>query len=131
MHIGIVEIKDNTEIGACCTIDRGMFGKTTIGKNVIMDNQVHIGHNVSIGDNTAFAAGVGVGGSTTIGKSVKVGGQAGFADHITVGDGATIGAQAGVTKDVPVKAFWTGNPAREIKEKRREQAILRKLSKKD
>jgi len=128
-HVGTVEIGDETEMGASCTVDRALLGKTSIGRGVKFDDQVHIGHNVTVGDYTAFAAQVGVAGSTVIGKRVKAGGQAGIADHLTVGDGAIIGAQAGVTKDVPLNAFWTGNPARDVKEKRKEQALLRTLAK--
>jgi UDP-3-O-[3-hydroxymyristoyl] glucosamine N-acyltransferase len=128
-HVGTVVIGDDTEIGANCTIDRALLGATSIGRGVKFDGLVHIGHNVTIGDGTALAAQVGVGGSTVIGKNVRAGGQAGIADHLCIGDGAIIGAQAGVTKNVPAGAFWTGNPARPVREKRREQALVRKLAK--
>jgi UDP-3-O-[3-hydroxymyristoyl] glucosamine N-acyltransferase len=127
-HVGTVEIGDDTEIGAGCTVDRALLGTTRLGRGVKLDDQVHIGHNAVIGDYTAFAAQVGVGGSTVVGKRVKAGGQAGIADHLKIGAGAIIGAQAGVTKDVPAGAFWTGNPARDVREKRREQALLRSLA---
>ncbi|MCW8801482.1 MAG: UDP-3-O-(3-hydroxymyristoyl)glucosamine N-acyltransferase, partial [Desulfobacter sp.] len=67
VHTGFVHIGDCCEIGACNTIDRGTLGITRIGNGVKTDNQVHIAHNVKIGDNTLVVAQVGIAGSTTIG----------------------------------------------------------------
>jgi UDP-3-O-[3-hydroxymyristoyl] glucosamine N-acyltransferase len=52
-QIGIVQIDDDVEIGACCTIDRATFGKTWIQRGVKTDNLVHIAHNVVIGERIA------------------------------------------------------------------------------
>ena len=48
---GDVIIEDHVEIGANCTIDRGVSDSTIIGMGTKMDNLVHIGHDVVIGKN--------------------------------------------------------------------------------
>jgi len=110
IHTGFVDIGDNAEIGACTTIDRGTLGVTRIGCGVKTDNQVHIAHNVKIGDNTLVVAQVGIAGSTTIGANVIIAGKAGVSGHLTVGDGAIVGPYAGVSKDVPPNEIVSGIP---------------------
>ena len=65
---GRVIIEDFVEIGAGCTIDRGVSGDTVIGAGTKMDNLVHIGHDTIIGKNCLFAAQVGIAGAATIGR---------------------------------------------------------------
>ena len=79
-HIGRVVLKNNVELGANCTIDRGSIGDTVIGDNTFLDNQVHMAHNVRVGKNCMIAGQVGFAGSSTIGDNVSIGGQAGFLD---------------------------------------------------
>ncbi|HUP89235.1 MAG TPA: UDP-3-O-(3-hydroxymyristoyl)glucosamine N-acyltransferase [Longimicrobiales bacterium] len=126
-QVGSVVIGDNVEIGANTTIDRGSVGATEIGDGVKIDNLVHIGHNVRIGDLSVIVAQVGISGSTTIGKGVTIGGQAGINGHINIGDGAVIAGQAGVFSDVPAGATYSGYPARPHKEALRAQAALFRL----
>jgi len=107
-HFGSVDIKDNVSIGANCTIDRGTFGNTIISKGVILDNQVHIAHNVSIGVNTAIAAKVGIAGSCNIGKRNMIGGMVGIVDHITTADDVIISATSTVNRDIMESGRYTG-----------------------
>jgi len=109
-QLGIVQIDDDVEIGACNTIDRATFGKTWIQSGVKTDNHVQIAHNVEIGENTLIVAQVGIAGSATIGKSVILAGQAGIAGHISIGDYSTVGPQAGVTRSVPTGKVVSGTP---------------------
>jgi UDP-3-O-[3-hydroxymyristoyl] glucosamine N-acyltransferase len=99
-QIGNVVVEEGVEIGANTTIDRATIGSTTIRKNVKLDNQIQIAHNVEIGENTVIAAKVGVSGSTKIGKNCMIAGQVGFAGHLKIGNHVIIGAQAGITNDV-------------------------------
>ncbi len=107
---GIVQIDDDVEIGALNTIDRATFGRTWIKSGVKTDNQVHIGHNVIIGENSLVVAQVGIAGSTGIGRHVTLAGQAGIAGHIQIGDNAIIGPQAGVTRSVAEGQVVSGTP---------------------
>ncbi|MBC2715074.1 MAG: UDP-3-O-(3-hydroxymyristoyl)glucosamine N-acyltransferase [Desulfobacteraceae bacterium] len=109
-QLGIVQIDDDVEIGACNTIDRATFGKTWIKNGVKTDNHVQIAHNVVIGENTLIVAQVGISGSTKIGKNVILAGQAGIAGHISIGDYVTVGPQAGVTRSVPNGNVVSGTP---------------------
>ncbi len=109
-QLGIVQIDNDVEIGACNTIDRATFGKTWIKSGVKTDNHVQIAHNVVIGENTLIVAQVGIAGSATIGKNVILAGQAGIGGHINIGDFATVGPQAGVTRPVPEGQVVSGTP---------------------
>jgi len=126
-QLGIVQIDDDVEIGASNTIDRATFGKTRIGSGVKTDNQVHVAHNVTVGENSVLVAQVGIAGSVTIGKHVILAGQTGVAEHLTIGDGAIIGPSSGVAKDVPEKAVYSGAPAQPHRHWLRVQNVVASL----
>jgi UDP-3-O-[3-hydroxymyristoyl] glucosamine N-acyltransferase len=130
-QLGRVIIQDDVEIGAGTTIDRGAGRDTMIGEGTKIDNQVQIGHNVSIGRHCVIVAFVGISGSVKLGDFVLMGGQAGVSEHVTIGDGARIAAGAGVIKDVPDGAAMMGAPARPHREFLRTQAALNRLAAKD
>ena len=114
-HIGHVNILDNVYIGSNCTIDRGSFSNTIIGNNTMIDNLVHIAHNVKIGSYCFIAGQVGIAGSTTIGNNCMIGGQAGISGHLTIGNNVYIGGNSGVIKDVDSNKKIMGYPAVEFK----------------
>ncbi len=97
---GIVEIGDRVHIGANTTIDRGAIEATVIGDGVILDNQIQIAHNVSIGQNTAIAGCVGIAGSTTIGENCQIGGACNIVGHLSITDNVTISAASLVTRSI-------------------------------
>jgi UDP-3-O-[3-hydroxymyristoyl] glucosamine N-acyltransferase len=109
-QIGVVEIEDDVEIGANCTIDRATLEVTRIGAGTKIDNLVQIGHNSEIGRNVMIVAQEGISGSVTIGDGAMLAGQAGIADHVTVGPAVRVGAQAGVHSSIPT-GEWLGTPA--------------------
>ena len=115
-HIGRVLIKDNVEIAAGCTIDRGSIDDTVIGENTYLDNQVHIAHNVKIGSNCMIAGQVGFAGSSKIGNNVSIGGQAGISGHLKIGNNVKIGGGSGVVKDIEDNQIVMGYPAVPLKE---------------
>ena len=109
-QVGMVQIDDDVEIGANNTIDRAAMGKTWIQRGVKTDNQVHIAHNVIVGEDTVVVAQVGISGSTRIGKRVTLAGQVGIVGHISIGDDAIVGAKTGVSGDVPAGQIVSGYP---------------------
>ena len=111
-QMGIVEIEEHVEIGACVTIDRARFGKTLIGKGTKIDNLVQIAHNVKTGENCIIIAQVGISGSVNIGNNVMLGGQAGITDHVDIGDKVMVAAKGGITKSIPSGTIMSGIPAR-------------------
>ena len=115
-HIGKVQIKDNVEIAANCTIDRGSIDDTIIGENTYLDNQVHIAHNVQIGSNCMIAGQVGFAGSSKVGDNVSIGGQAGISGHLIIGNNVKIGGGSGVVNDIEDNQIVMGYPAVTLKE---------------
>ena len=106
-QLGSVLIGDDVEIGASCSIDRGAITDTVISSGVKLDNQVHLGHNVTVGENTVMAGCTGVAGSVKIGKNCMFGGQVGVSGHLDIADGAVFTAQSGVTKSVKEPGFYS------------------------
>ncbi len=126
--IGRVIIEDNVEIGACCTIDKGVSGDTIIGEGTKLDNSVHVGHGVVIGKHCLLAAQVGIAGKTIIQDFVTIYGQVGISKALVVGEGATILAKAGVPKSIPGgNKEYVGIPAGESRSKFREMVAIRQL----
>jgi UDP-3-O-[3-hydroxymyristoyl] glucosamine N-acyltransferase len=122
---GAVHIESNVEIGALCTIDRGVTGITKIGEGTKIDNQVHVGHDTQIGANVLIAAGCGISGCVEIGNNATIWGQVGMASGVKIGENATILGQSGVTKNIPEGAEYFGTPAGPVKHKFKELAYLR------
>lgn len=125
--IGRVIIEDFVEIGAGCTLDKGVSGDTRIGYGTKIDNQVHVGHGVEIGKHCLIAAQVGIAGKTIIQDYVTIYGQAGISQALVIGEGATILAQTGVSKSLPGDKTYFGVPATEARTYFREIAALRSL----
>ncbi|NQT46435.1 MAG: UDP-3-O-(3-hydroxymyristoyl)glucosamine N-acyltransferase [Candidatus Omnitrophica bacterium] len=128
-QIGIVEIEDDVEIGACAAIDRARFDKTIIRRGTKIDNLVHIAHNVEIGADSLILAQCAIAGSTKLGKGVILAGQSGIVGHIEIGDKVIIGSQSGVTKDVPAGEIMLGSPAKPISLWKRINASMQRLPK--
>mgnify|MGYP003322610948 CR=1 FL=1 len=118
-HLGNVELKDNVEIGANSTIDRGSLGDTIINSFVMIDNLVHVAHNVIIGKGTIICGQSGIAGSTIIGDNVIIGAQVGIAGHLKIASGVILSARSGVTKDINNSEMMGGFPALPIQEFRR------------
>ncbi len=124
---GRVVIKDGVEIGAGCTIDRGVTGDTIIGEGTKMDNQVHIGHDTVVGKNCLFAAQVGIAGAAVIEDEVILWGQVGVSKTLTVGRGAVVNAQSGVPSSLPGDKAYFGSPVIESREKMKELAWIKRI----
>ncbi len=127
-QVGRVIIQDDVEIGAGTTIDRGGLRDTVIGEGSKIDNQVQVGHNVSIGRHCVIVSQVGISGSVTIEDFVVLGGQVGVADHATIGEGAQIAATSSVMGIVPPGVRWGGQPAKPVKQWFREVNMIERLA---
>ena len=124
---GRVILEDDVDIGAGCTINKGVSGDTIIGAGTKFDAQVHIGHDVRIGKRCLFAGQVGIGGNTVVGDEVVLYGQVGIAQNLHIGDKAVVLAKSGVSKDLEGGKVYFGYPAGEARATYRELAALRHL----
>jgi len=124
---GRVLIQNDVEIGAGTTIDRGSLRDTVIGEGTKIDNQVQIGHNVTIGRHCLLAAQIGLAGSLTIGDNVALGAKVGINNHLHIGDGAQVTAMSGVKDDIPAGGRWGGFFAKPTKQWFREIVAVERL----
>jgi UDP-3-O-[3-hydroxymyristoyl] glucosamine N-acyltransferase len=124
---GRVIIGNKVEIGALCTIDRGVTGDTVIGDGSKFDNQVHIGHDSFIGKNVLMAAQCAVAGVVVIEDDVILWGQVGVTKEVRIGKGAQVLAKSGVLQSLEAGKRYLGNPTSEAFTKNREWALLKKL----
>lgn len=120
-------IKNNVEIGALSTIDRGVTGDTIIGEGTKIDNQVHIGHDTVIGAHCLFAANVGIAGCVTIKDHVTLWGQVGVVSDIVINEHVVVLGQSGVGNDLAPNKTYFGSPCGEARVKFREMAAFKKL----
>ncbi len=109
--IGAVTIGDNVEIGANSAIDRGTIRATSIGNGTKLDNLVHVGHNVQIGEDCLICGQVGIAGSARIGNRVVMAGQCGVNDNIFVGDDVIAGGATKIFTNAPAGRVLLGYPA--------------------
>jgi UDP-3-O-[3-hydroxymyristoyl] glucosamine N-acyltransferase len=124
---GRVVIHDFVEMGAGCTIDRGVTGDTVIGEGTKLDNLVHIGHDTVVGKNCLFAAQVGIAGATTIEDEVILWGQAGVSKTLTIGKGAEIYAQSGVPGNLEGGKKYFGSPVEDALTKKKEFVWIKRI----
>ncbi|MGB5392644.1 MAG: UDP-3-O-(3-hydroxymyristoyl)glucosamine N-acyltransferase [Lutimonas sp.] len=124
---GRVVIEDHVDIGAACTIDRGVTGDTTIGEGTKIDCQVQIGHDTVLGKKCLVAAQVGIAGCCVIEDEVTIWGQVGIASAVTIGAKAVLQAKSGVSKSLQGGKVYYGVPVGEVREKLREMAVLKSL----
>ena len=127
-QIGNVVLEDHVSIGANSTIDRATMGSTLLRKGAKIDNQVHIAHNVIVGEHTAIAAQTGIAGSTTIGNYCIIAGKVAITGHITIADHTTIGGSTGVSKSIkkPGQTLF-GFLAMDLKEFLRSYTVFKNL----
>lgn len=124
---GSIRLENRVELGASCTIDKGVSGVTIIGEGSKLDNNVHIGHDTQIGKNCLFASQVGVAGCVIVEDNVTLWGQVGVTSGITLGKGCVVLAQSGISKSLDANKTYFGYPAEEARKKYREMASIRLL----
>ena len=131
-QVGSVRIGDDVEIGANTTIDRGAIDDTVVEHGAKLDNQIQVGHNVTIGAHTAIAACTGISGSTTIGERCMIGGMVGFAGHLTIADDVVVTGCSLVSASIKEPgSYSSGMPTVPSRAWRRMVASLRRLAEKE
>ncbi|BBP45901.1 UDP-3-O-acylglucosamine N-acyltransferase [Thiosulfatimonas sediminis] len=128
-QIGRVIIGNHVAIGNNCTIDRGAIEDTIIEDHCIIDNLVHIAHNVLIGEGSAIAGQVGFAGTTQLGKYNIVAGQVGFAGHLSTVDHCHFAAKSGVTHNINQPGSYSGFPTQETSKWQKQIVRQRTLDK--
>jgi len=127
-QIGNVTLGDHVSIGANTTIDRATVGSTSIESGVKLDNLVHIGHNVVIGNDSAVAAQAGIAGSTSIGKNCMLGGQVGIVGHLDIANKTQIGPKGGIMSSIKEEGrILLGAPAMDFAHTKKVWVIWKKL----
>ena len=124
---GRVILEDFVELGANCTIDRGVSGDTVIGAGTKIDNLVHIGHDTEIGKNCLFAGQVGIAGATKIEDNVILWGQVGVSKTLTIGKNAIVYAQSGVKDSIEGNKVYFGSPVEDAREKMKEFVWIKRI----
>lgn len=124
---GRVILENAVEIGANCTIDRGVTHDTILGAGTKLDNLVHVGHDTTVGKNCLIAAGVGIAGAVIIEDNVILWGQVGVNKTLTIGQGAIVLGQTGVTNSIEGGKTYFGTPMEDARIKRRELVWVKRI----
>ncbi|NNF18442.1 MAG: UDP-3-O-(3-hydroxymyristoyl)glucosamine N-acyltransferase [Flavobacteriaceae bacterium] len=124
---GRVVIEDDVELGAMCSIDKGVTADTTIGSGSKLDNQVQVGHDTVIGKKCLIAAQCGIAGCVIIEDEVTLWGQVGITSAVTIGAKAILLAQSGVSKSLEGGQTYFGSPAEPAREKMKQLAVLKQI----
>lgn len=125
--LGAVEIGDDVEIGANACLDRGTIRDTRIGRGTKLDNLVHIGHNVQVGEDCLLCGQVGIAGSSKIGNRVVLAGQVGVNDNIFVGDDVIAGGATKIFTNAPAGRVLLGYPAMKMQSHVESYKAIRRL----
>jgi UDP-3-O-[3-hydroxymyristoyl] glucosamine N-acyltransferase len=116
-QLGGVVLGDDVEVGANTTIDRGALDNTIIGNGVKLDNLIQIGHNVTIGDNSAMAAMVGIAGST------RFGGATGVSGHLEITDGVQATGMTMITNNIDKPGVYSSGTGSDTNRQWRKNAV--------
>lgn len=120
-------LENRVEIGANCTIDKGVSGDTIIGEGTKFDNHCQVGHDTVIGKNCLIGCATIIAGVTKIEDDVLIWAQVAIHKDLVIGKGAVILATSAVDKSLPGGKTYFGAPAEEARKKWREMAAIRQL----
>ncbi len=124
---GRVIIEDFVEIGANCSIDRGVSNDTKIGSGTKFDNLIHIGHDTVIGKNCLFAASVVVAGCVEIKDGVTLWGQVAVNKTLTIGENAVLLGRSATGSSLEGNKTYFGAPAKEAGIAKRELVWIKRI----
>ncbi|PKP30429.1 MAG: UDP-3-O-(3-hydroxymyristoyl)glucosamine N-acyltransferase [Bacteroidetes bacterium HGW-Bacteroidetes-17] len=124
---GKVIIGNKVEIGALCSIDKGVSGDTIISDGTKMDNHCQIGHDTYIGKNCLIGSQAAIAGVTRIEDDVILWGKVAINKDLVIGKGAVVLATSAVSKSLEGGKTYFGVPAIEARQAWRELAAIRRL----
>lgn len=124
---GRVVVQDHVDIGAGCTIDKGVSGDTIIKKGSKLDNQIQVGHDTVIGQKCLIASQCGIAGCVVIEDEVTLWGQVGVTSGVTIGSKAVVLAQTGISKSLEGGKTYFGSPVEEARERLKQLAHVKKI----
>jgi UDP-3-O-[3-hydroxymyristoyl] glucosamine N-acyltransferase len=124
---GRVVLKDRVEIGALCSIDKGVSGDTIIDEGTKFDNHVQVGHDTYIGKHCLIGAHCAIAGVTRIEDEVILWGRVSVNKDIVVGKGAVLLATSAIDKSIEGGITYFGAPAEEARKKWREMVYIKRL----
>lgn len=127
LSCGRTIIEDDVEIGACCTVDRGVSADTIVGRGTKLDNHIQIGHDTHVGRNCIIASQSGIAGVATVEDEVILWGQVGVSKDLTIGKGAVVLAQSGVPASLEGGKTYFGTPVQEATTKMRELGWIKRI----
>lgn len=110
-HVGGVILEDNVEVHCNTCVNKAIYpwDDTILGKNVKIDDLVHIAHGVKIGAGSFVVTQSTIGGRTKVGRNVWIGIGAQIRNGLTIGDNAHINMGSVVTKSVAADENVSGN----------------------
>jgi len=124
---GRVILGNNVEIGASCSIDKGVTGDTQIGEGTKMDNQCQVGHDTVIGKHCLIGAFAAIAGVTTIEDEVIIWARVAINKDIVIGKKAVILATSAVDKTIEGDKVYMGSPVMEVRQYWKQFVALRKI----
>lgn len=108
-------IRDNSTIGmGCIILNSSISVDCAIGDGVLLNGDIGMGHDTSIGNYTCIMQGTKISGAVSIGEEVFIGGNSYIVPKRKIGDRATIAAGSVVFTNVKAGTTVLGNPAKRI-----------------
>ena len=108
-------IRDSSVVGSGCIILSSVISVDCfIGDGVLLNGDIGLGHDVSIGNYTCIMPGTKISGNVSIGEECFIGGNSYIVPKRKIGDRATIAAGSVVFTNVKAGTTVLGNPAKRI-----------------
>ena len=111
---GRVIIGRNVRIESNTVINRGFLADTILENNIRIGANCSIGNGVQIGEGTLIALGVVICGSVSIGSNARIWGNSSMREGVQIGNEAVVGLGSVVLNDVRDGEVHVGNPSRRL-----------------